>query len=185
MRSPPTLAAVLLALALAAQAPHAAEPSEALSEAARLLRDGRPADALERVERRLAAEPGDAQARFLKGVILAEQARTDEAIDVFVRLTLDRPEFAEPFNNLAVLYGAKGDLPRARAALESAVRANPKYLTALENLGDVYARLAVQAYERAAQIDGRSASVQVKLKLSRELVAGGAAKPPRADALPR
>lgn len=192
MRSPPALAAVLsrfplppvrplllaLLFALQISLPAASQPLRAdeLREADRLLRDGRAAEALARVERQITADPRDADARFLKGVILMEQNRTDEAMDAFVRLTQDHPERAEPYNNVAVLYAARGALDRARESLESAVRVNPKYATALENLGDVYARLAVDAYERAAALDGRGA-VRAKLKLSRELAAGRAPPP--------
>lgn len=161
-----------VAAQVAAQAPRA----DALRAADGLLRAGRDAEALELVERRIAEDPRDPQARFLKGVILADQNRQDEAIDTFVRLTQEYPERAEPYNNLAVLYAARGALDRAREALESAVRANPKYATALENLGDVHARLAADAYERAAQLDGRSA-LRAKLKLARSLAAGTAPRP--------
>jgi Flp pilus assembly protein TadD len=171
----PLAPALALFLALQWPAPVAAQTPRAdeLREADRLLRAGQTTEALARLERRIAADPRDADARFLRGVILMEQDRADEAMDVFVRLTQDYPERAEPYNNVAVLHAARGALERAREALESAVRVNPKYATALENLGDVYARLAADAYARAAELDGRSA-VRAKLKLSRELAAGAA-----------
>jgi Flp pilus assembly protein TadD len=147
--------------------------SDALGDADLLLRAGRTAEALAKVDEYLAAKPLDMQARFLKGLILTEQKRESEAIDVFVRLTQSYPEYAEPYNNLAVLYAARGDLEGARKALETAVRVNPKYVTAQENLGDVYARLAVAAYERAAALGSASGAANAKLKLSRELVAVG------------
>ncbi len=157
---------VLLAMPLAAR-------GDSLKDADLLLRAGRSAQALETVDGYLAQKPGDMQARFLKGLILAEQKRESEAIDVFVRLTQDNPEYAEPYNNLAVLYAARGNLEDARAALETAVRVNPKYVTAQENLGDVYARLAAAAYERAAVLGATSKIARAKLKLSRDLVAAG------------
>jgi len=167
------LAAFLTSLAFVAllAAPLAARSDE-LGDADLLLRAGRTAQALETIDAYLTKKPNDMQARFLKGLILTEQKRENEAIDVFVRLTQDNPEYAEPYNNLAVLYAAQGNLEGARKALETAVRVNPKYITAQENLGDVYARLAVAAYERAAAL-GSSKEVRTKLKLSRELVAAG------------
>ena len=39
----------------------------------------------------------------------------------FEQLTEDFPELPEPYNNLAVLYAADGQLDRARAALELAL----------------------------------------------------------------
>lgn len=161
---------VLLAVPLAAR-------GNGLEDADLLLRAGRPAQALEQVNEYLAKKPGDMQARFLKGLILVEQKRENEAIDVFVRLTQDNPEYAEPYNNLAVLYAARGNLEGARNALETAVRVNPKYITAQENLGDVYARLAAAAYERATALGGGSKAVRAKLRLSRDLVAAGASAP--------
>ena len=147
-----------------------------LTDADLLLRAGRSAQALEQIDQYLTKNPGSMQGRFLKGLILAEQNRENEAIDVFVRLTQDNPEYAEPYNNLAVLYAARGNLEGARSALEIAVRVNPKYITAQENLGDVYARLAAAAYERAAALGAAGKAAQTKLKLSRELVAAGAGK---------
>jgi Flp pilus assembly protein TadD len=185
MRSPPThvapsrtalraISSLVVFLSLVA-APFAAR-GDALGDADLLLRAGRSTQALEEVEEYLAKNPGSMQGRFLKGLILAEQKRENEAIDVFVRLTQYRPEYAEPYNNLAVLYAARGNLEGARNALETAVRVNPKYVTAQENLGDVYARLAAAAYERAAALGAAGKEAQTKLKLSRELVAAGAGK---------
>jgi tetratricopeptide (TPR) repeat protein len=185
MRSPPTYVApsrsalraipALFMLLVVLAAPFAARGDE-LSDADLLLRAGRSAQALEQVDQYLAKNPGSMQGRFLKGLILAEQNRESDAIDIFVRLTQDNPEYAEPYNNLAVLYAARGNLEGARNALETAVRVNPKYVTAQENLGDVYARLAAAAYERAAALGAAGKAAQTKLKLSRELVAAGTGK---------
>ena len=163
------LLVMFLALPVAARA-------DALGDADLLLRAGRTAEALAKVDAYLAEKPLDMEARFLKGLILTEQKRESEAIEVFLRLTQSNPEFAEPYNNLAVLYAARGDLEGARKALETAVRVNPKFVTAQENLGDVYARLAVAAYERAAALGAEGGAARAKLRLSRELVAVGAGK---------
>ena len=80
----------------------------------------------------------------------------------------DRPE---PYNNLAVIYAGQNQLDKARSALESAVRNNPNYGVAYENLGDIHARLAYEAYSKAQGLDGRAASVRPKLKLLRDLLA--------------
>jgi Flp pilus assembly protein TadD len=114
-------------------------------------------------------------------VILTEQGRSHEAFDVFFVLTQDHPEFAEPYNNLAVIYAARGEYERARELLESAIRVNPEYATAYENLGDVYARLASQAYEKAAKLDVANRGAHVKLALARDLM-NYAPKPRPADA---
>ena len=146
-------------------------------EATRLLRAGQHKQALERVNRVLAAKPRDPQARFLRGLILTEQGNTREAIEVFTRLTQDFPELPEPYNNLAVIYAGQGQFDKARVALEQSIRTHPSYATAYENLGDVYAKLASQAYDKALQLDTGNSVAQNKLALVRELVGGGSRAP--------
>lgn len=136
-----------------------------------LLRSGQAAEALAKADRYIAGNPRDPQMRFLRGVILSETGRSSEAIETFVRLTQDYPELPEPYNNLAVLYAQQNQLDRARAALEMAVRTNPSYATAHENLGDIYVRLAGQSYGRAGQLDPGATTVAPKLALVRELLA--------------
>ncbi len=139
-------------------------------EVNRLLRGGQKAEALQRAERFLLGKPGDAQMRFLKGVILTELKQEPQALDVFAKLTQDYPELAEPYNNLAVLHAAQGQYDKARAALETAVRNDPNYAVAQENLGDVYAMLASVAYARAVALDPANATIPPKLTLIRELL---------------
>jgi len=141
-----------------------------LEDAAKHLKAGQHKQALERVNKALAAKPRDPQARFLKGLILTEQGNSKEAIDIFTKLTQDYPELPEPYNNLAVIYASQGQYDRARAALEQSIRTHPSYATAYENLGDVYAKLASQAYDKALQIDSSNTAAKNKLSLTRELV---------------
>ncbi len=140
-------------------------------------RKGDLAGALDRADRYLAKNPKDAQARFLKGLILADQGKTDEAIAVFTGLTEDYPELPEPYNNLAVIYASQSKYEAARDALERAIRAHPGYVAAHENLGDVYARMASLAYEKALALDSKNASAQSKLALMRSLLKDQAPKP--------
>ena len=181
MRPAPIIAALLAALALAVGAPVGAQLDD-LREARAALRAGNPAGALAAVDKHLAAKPQDADGRFLRGVILTELARPDEAFQVFLVLTQDYPELPEPYNNVAVLYASRGEYERARANLEMAIRAKPDYATAYENLGDVYARLSSQAYEKAAQLDARNRNAAAKLALARELVGFAPQKKPGAPA---
>jgi tetratricopeptide (TPR) repeat protein len=125
--------------------------------------------ALQKVDSFLATKPKDAQARFLKGLILTEQGKTDDAIKIFSSLTEDYPELPEPYNNLAVLYAGQGKYDKARVALEMAIRTHPSYATAHENLGDIYAKMASQAYDRALQLDSNNTSTKTKLALIKEL----------------
>src|SRR6267142_2976514 len=150
----------------------------------KLLKAGQPQQALERVNRALAANPKEPQARFLKGVILTEQGKQSEAIEIFTKLTQDYPNLPEPYNNLAVIYASQGQYDKARAALEQSIRTHPSYATAYENLGDVYAKLASQAYDKALQLDSSNSGAKNKLSLVRELVrepavAAAAKEPPK------
>jgi tetratricopeptide (TPR) repeat protein len=135
-----------------------------------LMRQGQYPQALASVDAYLANRPQDAQGRFTKGLILTELKRPNDAIAVFTKLSEDYPELPEPYNNLAVLYAQQGQYDRARNALEMAIRTHPSYAVAYENLGDVYAKLASQAYDKALRLDTSNTAAQSKLALIRELV---------------
>jgi tetratricopeptide (TPR) repeat protein len=160
-----TLRFLTLAAACMAGLAHADE----YSDVSQLLRAGKLAEALVKADGYLATKPTDPQMRFLKGVIQRNAGKQPEAIAIFTKLTEDFPELPEPYNNLAVLYAGQGQFDKARAALEMAIRTNPSYSTAHENLGDVYARLASQAYNKALQLDNDNAAVPPKLALIREV----------------
>ncbi|MFZ6747598.1 tetratricopeptide repeat protein [Undibacterium sp. Ren11W] len=140
------------------------------TDAGKLLRAGQLPEAMQKVDAVLAQRPKDAQMRFLKGLILAEQNKNPEAITVFTKLTDDYPELPEPYNNLAVLYASSGQYDKARTALEMAIRTNPTYGTAHENLGDIYAKLASQAYDKALQLDSANSGAKLKLTLVKSLI---------------
>ncbi len=159
------MAAVLL---LAGSATHADENEEV----AKLYRDGDLAKALERADAYLASKPRDAQMRFNKGLILTEQKKVPDAIRIFSSLSEDYPDLPEPYNNLAVLYASQGQYEKARDALEAAIRTHPSYSTAHENLGDIYAKMASQAYGKALQLDKGNAAAQTKLAMIKDLFMG-------------
>jgi tetratricopeptide (TPR) repeat protein len=140
-----------------------------LKEIAQLANQGQQAAALERINTYIAANPKDVQAQFIKGVILAEQNRRDEAIKIFADITSKNPNLPEPHNNLAVLYAEQGEYDKARKALENAIKTHPSYATAHENLGDIYARMASEAYDKALQLDSGNTRAQNKLALIRDL----------------
>lgn len=152
------------------------------SDVNQLLRLGKHTEALARAEQYLASKPRDPQMRFLKGVIQSESGKTKEATATFVKLTEEFPELPEPYNNLAVLYASQGQYDKARIALEMAIRTNPSYATAQENLGDVYARMASQAYNKALQLDNSNAAVQPKLAVIHELFSVNSKGAPAAKA---
>ncbi|GAA6140735.1 tetratricopeptide repeat protein [Hydrogenophaga sp. 5NK40-0174] len=167
-----TLAAAIVA---AMSASGVMAQSGSYADVNRLLKAGQLNEALAKADEHLAGKPSDPQMRFLRGVIQTEAGKTSDAIATFLKLTEDYPELPEPYNNLAVLYAGQSQFDKARAALEMAIRTNPSYATAHENLGDVYAKLASQAYSKALQIDANNSGVGPKLSLIRGLFAGNAA----------
>jgi Flp pilus assembly protein TadD len=143
--------------------------TDPLTEAQRLLQQGQPAAALEKVDAYIASRPRDPQGPFLKGLILMDLGNQSEALAVFTKLNEDYPELPEPYNNLAVLYAEQRQYERARVTLEMAIRADPSYAIARENLGDVYAKLASESYGQALQLDPASKITPAKLAKLGEL----------------
>ena len=123
-----------------------------LEEVKKLIAAGRSKQALAFADDQLVKNPRNAQMRFVRGVILSDMNDNDAARAAFQQLTEDFPELPEPYNNLAVLYAAAGELDKARAALELALLARPDYATAHENMGDVYLQMASDAYQRASTL---------------------------------
>jgi len=161
-------------LALASIAPRAQEAREI----DKLFRAGDTAAAMQRVDKAIAGKPRDAALRFQRALMLAELQRTGEAVDALDALIQDFPDLPEPYNNLAVLLAAQGRIDRARELLETALRYNPEYAVAHENLGDVYIRLAQREFDRASAAGRMDPALQRKLTLTRDLVAASApAKP--------
>ena len=156
---------LLLAATLSVTSAHADDYADVNA----LVKGGKLGEALAKAEQYLAGKPRDPQMRFIKGVIQTEAGKPADAITTFTQITQDYPELPEPYNNLAVLYAGQSQFDKARAALEMAIRTNPSYATAHENLGDVYAKLASQAYSKALQLDGSNTGVQPKLALIRTL----------------
>jgi len=163
--------AALLIGALLLSANPAAHADD-IQDANKLFKQGQHSQALDKVNGVLTGKPKDAQARFLKGLILTEQGKAADAIKTFSALTEDYPELPEPYNNLAVLYASQGQYDKAKLALEMAIRTHPSYATAHENLGDIYAKMASQAYDRALQLDRSNTATQTKLAMIQDLFAG-------------
>ncbi|WP_210545728.1 tetratricopeptide repeat protein [Rhodoferax sp. PAMC 29310] len=164
----PLFTALRVAALVAAFAAASASADE-YGDVGQLVRSGKFPEAMTKADAYLAGKPNDPQMRFLKGVILRNTGKHPEAIATFTKLTEDFPELPEPYNNLAVLYASQNQFDKARTALEMAIRTNPSYATAHENLGDVYARLASQAYNKALQLDGANSAVPPKLASIREV----------------
>ena len=137
--------------------------ADVYGDVSKLLRGGRLAEAEAEADRHLKAKPRDPQMRYLKGLIQRDSGRQAEALETFTKLTEDFPELPEPYNGLAVIHAAQGNYDLARTSLELAIRANPAYATAHENLGDLYSRLARQSYCKALQNDPGNGDLRTRL----------------------
>jgi tetratricopeptide (TPR) repeat protein len=143
--------------------------AQTLADVQALMKEGKMAQALERVDRYIAMQPKDARGPFTKGLILNGMGRPQEAIKVFTDLTENFPELPEPYNNLAVLYAQQKQYDKAQTALEMAIRTHPSYAVAHENLGGIYASLASQAYDKALQLDSSNRTAPARLSMIQEL----------------
>lgn len=174
---------LVASVSLLAPVAHADE----LKDISQMADQGQSAAAIDRLNTYITANPKNAQAMFMKGVLLAEQGRRDEAIRTFTDVTEKFPNLPEPYNNLAVLYADQGQFDKARKALETAIKTHPSYATAHENLGDIYARMASEAYDKALQLDTSNSRAQGKLSLIKDLFGTGnkttiaAKEPAKAD----
>lgn len=156
-----------------AQDSHAQVHQDSYAQVQQLLKTGKVTQALKQADDYIAAHPNDPQMRFIRAGVLQAAGHADEAENALTQLTRDYPELAEPWNNLAVFYAAHGQLDDARSALQAALRINPTYATALENLGDIDIRLALRSYKQARSADpGASARLSRKIDTAQRVVDG-------------
>ncbi len=125
--------------------------------------------ALDTLNKKIAANPDDIEAQFLKGLLLFERDDVTAAREVFLTIVRRFPYVPEAYNNLAVVYTAEGDYEKARQALLAAI-AND-YPQAQANLGDLYSKLAADAYREALAYNPDDAASQAKLVMLENLFA--------------
>ena len=135
----------------------------------RLITQGDYGTALEMTEQELNGNSGNVTYRFLKGLILTRMDRLEDASEVFIDITISNPDLPEPYNNLAVIYASQGEFDKAREYLQQAINTHPAYATAHENIGDIYAKLASEAYNQALELDRENITARAKLSLVNDL----------------
>jgi tetratricopeptide (TPR) repeat protein len=145
----------------------AAAPTDAEAIDA-LIQERRFDAALKRADEVIAKNPRNAQVRFQRALILTDLNRTADAIAALEALSQDYPELPEPYNNLAVLHAAAGRYELARSLLQRSLDVAPNYVTAYENLGDLYVSMAADAYDRGLKLAPNSAAMKNKLTLVRD-----------------
>ena len=122
--------------------------------------------ALAEIEVAAKKNPKNVQLLFVKSRILIEKGQLEQARLTLLEMIDKYPELPEPYNNLAVLYANAGKLELARENLEMSLKLSPKYAIALQNLGDVYIKIAAQHYAKAFQSNRRLSEAQRKQKLA-------------------
>jgi Tfp pilus assembly protein PilF len=120
-------------------------------------------NALNQVDQYLINQPRDPQMRFWRARLLEQLNQADEALATYTTLAQDYPELPEVQNNLGVMLAAQGNVDEARIAFEHALRNNPDYATAHENLGDIFLHLAQRSYDNASRLDGRNKNLSKKI----------------------
>ena len=143
----------------------------------KLLRQEKYERAVVLIDKYMAVNPRDPQMRFWKAWITDRTGDKQVALNMYLSLTQDYPEIAEPFNNLAVLYAAKGQFSVAKEALDAALRANPNFADAHENMGDVLIQLANYSYQRSLQINPTQRGVSRKITILKPSVEINQVKP--------
>ncbi len=154
--------------------PAAAQTPAQLTAIAEQGERGDPAGALERLAGLMADGEPTPEALFLRGLLTAETGDVNTAIALFTELTRDYPRLPEAFNNLAALHVRQGNYEQARQALLGAIANTPEFTLARANLGDLYIKMATDAYREALSRDDATSSmdsteVEAKLDFLRKM----------------
>lgn len=142
----------------------AAPPWSGYQAAESLAANGNPDLALKQLEARLAAAPDDAKAAYLKGLILMQLGRSEDAERWFNMMRSNFPKLPQPYNALAVIYSGRNDWAAAQQVLEALLAIEPNHHNARLNLANVHLRLARRQYEAALKNKPKDAMIMQKLQ---------------------
>jgi len=127
-------------------------------------------EALDLTNDHLSRNKTDIKFQFLKGLILTHLGQYVEAENLFLKMAADNQKSPEPLNNLAVIYAIQGKYLEAEETLKKALDTNTNYATAYSNLGDIYAKAASRAYNKALGLEESKVTNEEKLLLLDELI---------------
>ena len=105
-------------------------PRPELDEAAAAYRQGKTAEAEQKIESILKSHPGELGALVLMGVVLDSEQRYDEAERFYGRALKAAPDSAQVLNNVANHYLAAGNRLRARELYLKAIAMDPHHTNA-------------------------------------------------------
>jgi tetratricopeptide (TPR) repeat protein len=121
-----------------------------------------------------AAESGDPQKTYQRGLAYLEQGETEKALSLFMELTASGPAQAEVYNAIGVVYRRKGLLDKAVEAYTNALKLKDRYVEVHYNLGIVYRekgefRKAEVEYQQAIALDPNFAQAHHNLAVLYDL----------------
>jgi tetratricopeptide (TPR) repeat protein len=123
------------------------------------------ANGLRAVDKSVPADPAKALTPEMRGDIFVARKMYREAIETYQKGPKDDPVLA---NKTGIAYHQLLDLDSAKKNYERAIKLNPKYAEAVNNLGTVYYarksyRRAISEYKRALRLSAQSASIMSNL----------------------
>ncbi|MDO4642306.1 MAG: tetratricopeptide repeat protein [Cardiobacteriaceae bacterium] len=134
------------------------------AQAQSMAENGNPQGALRQLNIRLAARPDDGRAAYLKGLVLMQLGKGEEAERWYKMMQVNFPELPQSGNALAVIYAGRGDLPAAESALRDLLQKHPEHVSARVNLARLYVQMAQAEYEKALKGDPDNAMIARKLE---------------------
>ncbi len=118
--------------------------------------------AIQKVNNVLIDHPENINARFQYATILSLTQKSDAAIEEFQKIIRINPNLIESYNNIAVIYAQQGFYEKSEEYLKKAIELNPKYNIAIENLGDLYIKMALQTYKKVLANDLNNENTMIK-----------------------
>ncbi|MDO4434899.1 MAG: tetratricopeptide repeat protein [Cardiobacteriaceae bacterium] len=162
------------ALPMPSQAPsnHEAVPAvwNDYAKVESMAQNGQATEALALLETRLTQAPNDAKASYLKGLILMQLGRRENAEAWFLSMRQQFPKLPQPYNALAVIYQAQGKLIEAELILRELSQAHPEQKNVHRNRGEIYLQLAQSAFEKAHQQNPDDAMINERLEALSKLL---------------
>ena len=105
--------------------------------------------ALEKVDQWLDLHPNGVVPLFLKARILTTDGKSAQAVTIYEKLIEVEPDLPEAYNNLGLIYAARGKPEKATRYFQLGLQTDPAYATLYQNLSTLYAVRAISAYRKA------------------------------------
>jgi tetratricopeptide (TPR) repeat protein len=112
----------------------------------------------------LTSETEDAPSTLAEGLAYLSRGQYEKARDALLTATIETPDDANAFYNLALAYRSLGDRNQARRYLEKAIKVNPNYVAAHNDLGIIYGMegmldTSIRHFETALRVNPNNVSV--------------------------